>query len=139
MLARSRSVAEALLAHEELDAGTLDRHRAGQDPLDLGVALGDRLGVGARTEIVAVERQLGLLGLELVVADRDLVEQPDQVVLAQQGELVAAGLADLDHDREAEQRAQQRDEQVRASAPALVARPAARCGAGRRRRARRGR
>src|SRR5690606_15828988 len=102
------------------DARSLDRRGAREDPLHLEVVLGGAARVGAAQQGGAVLAQLARLLRQRLVALRDLVEQPDEVVLAQARELVALRLPHLDDDREPQQQAQRRHQQLAAPAAAAV-------------------
>src|SRR5690606_5940901 len=111
------------------DARSLDRRGAREDPLHLEVVLGGAARVGAAQQGGAVLAQLARLLRQRLVALRDLVEQPDEVVLAQARELVALRLPHLDDDREPQQQAQRRHQQLAAPAAAAVPGRLARSGA----------
>ena len=90
--------------------GPLRRQPAREDPLRLGAApqgVERRLAaVRAGQQVVPLAREVGRLARERVAPVRGLVEDADEVALPHPGEVRLAGLPDLRHEREAEDRAQ---------------------------------
>src|SRR5699024_1474456 len=98
--------------HGHHHAGALHRYGPGQDRLQLCIVLGHLPVAGTGGQRSQVPAQLGALVGELLVPVGHLAHQPDQVVLAQAGELVLLGLADLGDDAQPEQHTHQPDQQL---------------------------